>query len=80
MVTARISSKGQIAIPKSIREQAGLKEGTELAISVENRAVMLRKVADTSWRRWRGALKGTGAIEELEQEHRREVERDEKGP
>ena len=66
MVTVRVSSKGQIAIPKSIREQGGRKEGTELAIPVENRAIMLRKVADTSWRRWRGALKRGPAAQRVQ--------------
>ena len=78
MVTVRVSSKGQIASPKAIREQVGLKEGAELAISVRGRDVIPRKVVDGSWRRWRGVLKSTYALQEHEREPREEIERDAK--
>ena len=76
MVTVRISSKGKIAIPKAIREEVGLEEGTELAIEIAGQDLIMRKVPSGSWRRWRGVLKGTNALEELEREHREEIERD----
>ncbi|MBI1748265.1 MAG: AbrB/MazE/SpoVT family DNA-binding domain-containing protein [Acidobacteria bacterium] len=77
MVTVRISSKGQIAIPKSIRDKVGLEEGTALAIVVRNQDLVMRKVPSGSWRRWRGALKGTNVLEDLEREHREEINQDE---
>ena len=80
MLTAKVSSKGQVAIPKAIREQIGLQEGSELAISVQGRDLILRKVPAGSWRRWRGVLKGSGALQEHEREHREEIERDAKNP
>lgn len=50
-----------------------------VSVSVEDRGVLLRKVppGQKPWMRWRGALKGSGALEELEREHRQEVDRDE---
>ena len=80
MIIVRVSSKGQIAIPKTIREQIGLTEGTDLAISVENQDLIMRKVSIGSWRRWRGVLKGSGALQEHEQEHREELRRDAQSP
>lgn len=74
--TTRVSSKGQVVIPKAIRQQAGLREGTELAIELEGESVILRKARARSWRKWQGMLGGTGALQELEMEHRREVRKD----
>jgi len=42
-VAARLSSKGQLTVPKAVREALGLNEGDELVFRVEgNRAVMAR--------------------------------------
>ena len=75
-LTARVSSKGQIAIPKPIRDQLGLKAGTDLAVRVEGGEVVLRKVAADSWRQWEGRFEGTPLLEDLAEEQRRERERD----
>lgn len=37
----RVTSKGQVTIPKDIREQAGIRAGTEVDFSVENGRVVL---------------------------------------
>ena len=42
MKTAKITSKGQIAIPKDIREIEGFKEGTKIAILAFEDHVELR--------------------------------------
>jgi antitoxin PrlF len=40
---ARMSSKGQITVPKSVREALGIVEGDEVAFHVEgNRAILAR--------------------------------------
>jgi AbrB family looped-hinge helix DNA binding protein len=77
MVTVKISSKGQIAIPKEIRKQLRLKEGSEIALEVHEKELVMRKVRAKSWRRWRGVLKGTGMLQDLEREHREELQKDE---
>ncbi len=41
MTTVTVSSKGQIVIPKSIRESFGLTEGNKLKIFRENRKIIL---------------------------------------
>lgn len=40
----RITSKGQVTIPQSIREKMGLLPDTEIDFSVEGNKVVLRKV------------------------------------
>ena len=41
----RITEKGQVTIPKAVRDAVGLKPGTDVQISVEDGEVVLRKVA-----------------------------------
>jgi len=70
MIKATVSSKGQIAIPKVVRDKLNLKPGTELEIEVRGvRLVMKRIVSDfPDWRTMRGMVKGgpslTRALEE----------------
>jgi len=76
---ARMSSKGQIAIPKPIRDQLGLDEGTDLSIRVEGDSLILRKFARDRWRRWRGKNPGSPLLKDLAKERRVERRRDAKG-
>lgn len=76
MITVKVSSKGQIAIPKSIRTEAGFKEGSRVEVRLRGRDVILRKSEQGTWRRWRGVLKGTRALAEHEREHRDELAAD----
>lgn len=73
MLKARMSSKGQIAIPKPVREKLDLHEGTEVSILVQGQNVILRKIVPRDWRRWSGRFPNSGMLEALEREHRDEV-------
>ena len=53
MDTVTVSSKGQIAIPKSVREALNLSEGTRLTLDVRGQKIVLSK--DPAWKRLRGA-------------------------
>ncbi len=47
MEEAKISSKGQVVIPKYLRDSLDLKEGTAVVIfKHENRLVLMKKPAD----------------------------------
>lgn len=81
MTTVRMSSKGQIVLPRAVREALGLKKGSFLRVTVSQNTVILIPLAESEasppdWRRWRGILRGTGVLQELREEHRREGERD----
>lgn len=72
MATARVTSKGQITIPKAVRDRLGLRVGDEVEFVEEDGFVRLRKqVGDSPFARYRGhleQLRGSdpdGLIEEL---------------
>ena len=44
MELGKITSKGQMTIPKAIRERCGLHEGDVVAFSVEDDRIVLRKL------------------------------------
>ena len=46
--TAKITEKGQIAIPKDIREMGGFKEGSKVAILAFEDRIELRKMEQIS--------------------------------
>jgi len=48
MKTSKITSKGQIAIPKDIREKEGFKEGTKVAILAFEDRIELRPLSQIS--------------------------------
>jgi len=71
-----VSSKGQIVLPKEVREALRLREGDRVSVEVEGDHVTLRPIktrAQGDWRRWRGRLAGTRALQEHLAEHADEV-------
>ena len=42
-MTSTISSKGQITVPKAVRDRLGLRAGTSVEFELVERGVMLRK-------------------------------------
>lgn len=82
MGVIRISSKGQLVLPKEIRERLGLKRGRQVKVELVGDNIILEPVperAETGWRRWGGAFRKTGMLEQHLAEHRLEVDADEKG-
>lgn len=45
-VSARVSSKGQITIPRSVREALAIEEGDELIFRVEGHRAIIARSAD----------------------------------
>ena len=43
---ARVSSKGQVTVPKVVREALGVKEGDEIVFRVEGNRAVLARTAD----------------------------------
>jgi len=52
-----VTTKGQVTIPKRVRDALGIRAGTELEFEIEGNSVRLRKVArHRAIERWRGVL------------------------
>mgnify|MGYP001047062270 CR=1 FL=1 len=46
MSVVKLSSKGQVIIPKTIRERLGLKDGDRLKVSIEAKKITLAPVTE----------------------------------
>jgi len=79
MIKATVSSKGQIAIPKSVRERLDLKPGTQVEIDIRGESLVMRKLVRgfPEWRTMQGMVAaGPSLTQALEEEHCAEMERD----
>jgi antitoxin PrlF len=56
MDVTRISSKGQVTVPKGIRQLLGLKEGDRVAFVEENGKVMIAKASIIAFNRLTDAI------------------------
>jgi AbrB family looped-hinge helix DNA binding protein len=72
VTTATISSKGQIAIPKAVRDRLNLKAGTELMIDVQGETLVMKRVVREfpDWRTMQGMAKGGGSLTKALEEER----------
>jgi AbrB family looped-hinge helix DNA binding protein len=82
MATTTVSSKGQIVIPRALREKYRLASGTRLQVAESDAGLVLTPVRHAvasrrrgGWRSLRGAAKGTDALNEHLADHRREAKR-----
>ena len=70
-----VTQKGQVTIPKDIREKLGIKPGNSVRFRViEGKCVVEKEVKEKKIDKWVGYLKGKKRTEELIEELRGEVE------
>ena len=70
-------SKGQIVLPRNLREALGLNQGDRVNIALEDDHITIRPIRTSSphdWRQWRGCLAGTTALQDHSAEHADEVQ------
>lgn len=72
----RLSSKGQLVLPKKIREKLNLKIGDQFQARVVDGKIILEPIKKDTLTKLHGVLADTDVLRELEEEHRREVEHD----
>jgi AbrB family looped-hinge helix DNA binding protein len=72
----RLSSKGQLVLPKKIREKLNLKIGDQFQVRVMDDKIILEPVKKGAIKKLHGVLTDTNVLKELEEEHRKEVEHD----
>ena len=79
MTKTTISSKGQIAIPKAVRERLNLKAGTEISIDVQGEAIVMKRLVrdHPDWRTMRGMFRGNiDLLRDLTNDRAAEIARD----
>lgn len=70
----KLTSKGQLVIPKPIRDALRLKTGDRLDIQVENERIVLHPSrVEERIEALYGRLAGVDMLSELEEEHRQET-------
>jgi AbrB family looped-hinge helix DNA binding protein len=70
----RLSSKGQLVIPKTIRESLRLKNGDQFQVRVQDGKIVLEPVAKGLVQKLHGKYKGHDMLTALEEEHRHELD------
>ena len=74
MEKVTVSSKGQIAIPKNVRDALNLSEGTKLTVEVRGQDIVLSK--EPAWRKLQGAAAGHGLMSAFAAFKKQERERE----
>lgn len=78
MEKVTVSSKGQIAIPKNIREALNLSEGAKLTLEVKGQRIVLSKEA--AWRKLQGSASGHDLMKLFAAHRKNEREREDSRP
>ena len=80
MARTKVSERGQVVIPKPIRDRLGLKRGQVLEVTELDGGILLRPSQakpyepPKRWQDWEGILEGTTALQDHMEDHRREIE------
>jgi AbrB family looped-hinge helix DNA binding protein len=74
MEKVTVSSKGQIAIPKNIREALNLSEGAKLTLEVKGQRIVLSK--EPAWRKLQGSASGHDLMKLFAAHRKQESERE----
>jgi AbrB family looped-hinge helix DNA binding protein len=62
-MNSSVSEKGQVTIPKAIRERLGLRPGTVIEFRAENgRLIGTKAIAEDVFRKWRGRGRLPGGL------------------
>lgn len=81
MWVVAVSRRGQLVLPKEVRERVGLVDGGRVDIEVENHRILLnvpQSSGDTplhGFLEWEGSLRGSSVVDDLLREHADEVSR-----
>ncbi|MGH9268346.1 MAG: AbrB/MazE/SpoVT family DNA-binding domain-containing protein [Acidimicrobiales bacterium] len=61
----RVSEKGQVTIPKHLRDELGIGHGTEVEFHRDDQSIVIRKLdsGDTRGSRMVGRLRGRGDVQ-----------------
>ena len=72
--TVNFGAKGQVVIPRRLRKEFEIEEGTKAQVYEENGHIVLKPITSKFIKSLRGSLKGTKAMEVFMAERKRERE------
>jgi AbrB family looped-hinge helix DNA binding protein len=82
MPSVTVSTKGQIVIPKDIRDRIGLAPGDRVEVRLKGRTIELvpddvdDRDVPADWRAWQGRFRGLSLLRHLRAERQKDAERD----
>jgi len=76
MTIVTISTKGQIVIPKEVRESLGLRPGTKIDVKLRGNEIALKPVRENIADRLYGKYRGVDFLKDLREERYREAKRE----
>ena len=68
------NAKGQVVIPRWLRKEFGIKEGTRALVYRKGDAIVLKPITLRDIKNLRGSLKASGVLESLMEGRKRERE------
>jgi len=72
--TVYFSVKGQVVIPRWLRKEFEIEEGTRAHVQSTPQGILIKPVTRTYLKSLRGSLKGSGAMKALLEDRKREQE------
>ncbi|MDQ7823016.1 MAG: AbrB/MazE/SpoVT family DNA-binding domain-containing protein [Candidatus Eremiobacteraeota bacterium] len=76
MHTSKVTSKGQIVIPSRLRKKYGIREGTKICFIDDDSRIVIEPISERFYREQRGSLRGSGILEALLEERKRDREKE----
>ena len=72
--TVNFGAKGQVVIPRRLRKEFEIEEGTKAQVYEENGNIILKPITSKFIKSLRGSLKGTGVMKAMIEDRKRERE------
>jgi AbrB family looped-hinge helix DNA binding protein len=72
--TVYFSVKGQVVIPRWLRKEFEIEEGTRAHVQSTAQGILIKPVTRSYIRGLRGSLKGSGVMQALREDRKREAE------
>lgn len=69
-MNTRVTTKGQIILPATLRKKYGIVAGTKIMIFDNGDSIMLKPITEKYLKKLQGSLKGLGSLRELQEEKR----------